>query len=92
MDPEEVRRQAQNSMSLYASVEITELIVQRGAEMLYDEYLESILPPHEIEMVMGSLKHVVNYYFCERDHGESTGNLKQKWNPDHEIEPETPTV
>jgi hypothetical protein len=92
MDPEEVRRQEQNSMSLYASVAITDLIVQRGAEMLYDQYLDSILPPHEIEMVMGSLGHVVSYYFCERDQGENQQTLKQKWNPDHEEEPETPTV
>lgn len=92
MESDEERRQEQLSMSLYHATKITDLLIEKGAQNLYDKYLDSILPPHEIFTVMSSVKHVVHHFFREKDLGESKQDLENAWNQDHEEEPPTSSV
>lgn len=54
MDLEESKRIESNSMSLYAAVSVVDTIINKGAQVLYDQYLDSILPPHELQIVVSS--------------------------------------
>ena len=46
---------------------ILEVIVQKGAEQLYDNYLQSILPKHEMDvtesMLQSSIQVKLNFHF-----------------------------
>jgi hypothetical protein len=92
MDQEESLQHEQMSMSVYHAVQIRELIIQKGAEMLYDKFLDSILEPHELSTVVGSVRQVVHSFFRERDNGENFNSIKENWNENLEEEPEHPII
>lgn len=50
MESEEIQNTAEMMDSLYPAVEIVNEIIQKGAEDLYNKYLESILPNHELNI------------------------------------------
>ncbi|CAI2362597.1 unnamed protein product [Moneuplotes crassus] len=67
------------------AVSAVDEIVQKGADTLYDKYLQSILPAHELNIVTESLRHVLRSNFIARDHGEH-------WHDDEDQEATQPVV
>lgn len=82
---EENLKEAEMTHSLYCASSVVEEIIQKGAETLYDKYLQSILPTHEINTVVGSVRHVLRGTFVARDFGEL-------WNDEMDEEPTPSTV
>jgi hypothetical protein len=70
MEEEERLEVLDNANTTNAVENIIDQIVKRGAMHLYDKYLQSILPEHEICTVVDSVMHVMNFQIAERDYGE----------------------
>ena len=85
MEEDEGLQEEQMTHVLYAATWVVNKIVQKGAEMLYDKYLQSILPSHELDTVVGSMRHILRGTFVARDFGEI-------WNDEMDTEAEPPTV
>ncbi|CAI2362328.1 unnamed protein product [Moneuplotes crassus] len=85
MDIEAEITKQEFSEPLHAAVDVVDRIVQAGAEMLYDKYLQSILPSHELGIINGSLRHLLRSNFFARDNGE-------EWYDNEDQEAQPPTV
>ena len=71
--------------SFQIATEVIDNIIEKGGDIMYDKYLQSILPNHEINTVLGSIRHVVRGTFVARDFGEI-------WNDEIDTEPTPPIV
>lgn len=85
MEESEYSKAQDKPESLYIAHDIVDQIVKNGGMNLYDKYLTTILPNHEIGVVVGSVKHVIHSHFPERDYGEH-------WSDEMDEEAEAPII
>lgn len=58
-------------MSLYIVNKIIDLTYKRFEQRLFNKYLDSISPAHQLDIIMGSLRLNVQNFIRDRDNGES---------------------
>eukprot|EP00357_Protocruzia_adherens_P032498 CAMPEP_0115017218 /NCGR_PEP_ID=MMETSP0216-20121206/27964_1 /TAXON_ID=223996 /ORGANISM="Protocruzia adherens, Strain Boccale" /LENGTH=580 /DNA_ID=CAMNT_0002387949 /DNA_START=39 /DNA_END=1781 /DNA_ORIENTATION=+ len=61
--------------------EMLELVVQKGAEMLYEHYLEDKSIPHSMDWLAHTFKNSVDTYFLDQDPGENLDNWVENPEP-----------
>ena len=63
------------SMSIFVAAEIISLMYKRFEKAIFNKYLDSISPGHQLDIIMCSLKLNVQNFFRDRDNGESKINI-----------------
>jgi len=71
------------------SLEIVEEVLNNGAGILYQHYLEQQSSEFSVKLAMQEMMEVVKWHFMGRDEGEHDIAKNPSWNPDEEPAPAT---